>query len=271
MKNLFEEAEKCLLIADPQEKIAYSNELISDWQANKLQYREAENARIIDQPAKQDKPVIVPPRELPKRGFGSDRQLAALFHALAHIEITAVNLSWDSVCRFPGMPRDYYHDWIMTAADEGRHFLGLQKLIQNLGFDYGDFAVHGELWDMAVQTGHSLMHRMGIVHRVLEARALDVVPMAVKKLSTLNMPEASSILTAIANDEVSHVCAGSRWYRYACRQQQCDPDTTFFVLIKQYLKSYPRGPFNLAARKEAGFSDWELQQLQAYDLQQVKK
>jgi uncharacterized ferritin-like protein (DUF455 family) len=265
LKNLFQEAENCLKISDPEKKIAYGMEVISLWQSSQLEWDCSQEARIINSPGRLDKPIIVPPRGLKKRGFGSDKQIASLLHALAHIEITAVNLAWDSVCRYPAMPKEFYDDWVSTAKDEGGHFLALRQLIQNLGYDYGDFPAHGELWTMAVLTGDNLMHRMAVVHRVLEARALDIVPHAIKKFESLQALDTAKVLNEIANDEVGHVAAGTRWFHYCCEKEKCDPDTTFFQLVKQYLKSYPRGPFNEQARLSAGFSQNELALLKEYD------
>jgi len=265
MKNLFQEAEHCLKISDPQEKIAYGMEVVSDWNATNLEWDCSDSPRIINSPGHLDKPIIVPPNKLKKRGFGSQQQIASLLHALAHIEITAVNLAWDSICRYPGMPQEYYDDWINTAKDEGEHFLALRQQIKLLGYDYGDFPAHAELWNMAIQTADNLMHRMGIVHRVLEARALDVVPFAVQKFQTIKSGDTAKVLIRIANDEVNHVAAGTRWYRYCCEKEKVDPDKTFFKLIKQYLNSYPRGPFNESSRASAGFSKNEITLLKYYD------
>lgn len=265
MNNLFKQSAECLQLDDPQEKIAFGLDIESAWQNNSLEWEEFEAPIIINEPGAIDKPEIVPLKKLSKRGFRSDKQIAALLHALAHIEMTAVNLSWDSICRYPGMPKSYYDDWISTATDEGQHFLLLQKQMQQLGYDYGDFVAHGELWNMAVKTGHNLMHRMAIVHRVLEARALDVVPLSIKQFEEIKLYDAVKTLTVIADDEVRHVAAGTKWFRYCCELEQCDPDEKFFQLIQHYMKTPPRGPFNQEARLKAGFTLHELEQLEFND------
>lgn len=265
MNNLFEEAQNCLLIADPEEKIAHSLEVVAAWRDGKLAIPNSAQAIVINKPGRLDSPELVAPEKVRKRGFGSEKQRASLLHALAHIELTAINLSWDSICRYPNMPREYYNDWVETANDESYHFLGLKKRLQKLGFDYGDFDAHNELWGMAVKTGDSLMHRMGIVHRVLEARALDVVPASVERFNKINDHETAKVLITIANDEVNHVGAGTRWFRYCCELDKVDPDKTFFSLIMQYMHAYPKGPFNIDARKKAGFSDNEILLLNQYD------
>ena len=65
------------------------------------------------------------------------------------------------------------------------------------GNNYGDFVAHGELWEMAVKTADNLMHRMAIVHRVLEARALDVVPLSIKQFEEINDVNSIKALTII--------------------------------------------------------------------------
>jgi len=265
MNNLIEEAQKCLLIADPEEKIAYSLDVVAAWENGRLAIPDEGIEIIVNEVGRLEKPQLVAAEKVGKRGFGSEKQRASLLHALAHIELTAINLSWDSICRYPNMPREYYDDWVNTANDESYHFLALKKRLQVLGFDYGDFRAHNELWGMAVKTGAKLMHRMGIVHRVLEARALDVVPVSVKRFDAIKDLDTAKVLITIANDEVNHVGAGTRWFRYCCQQENVDPDKTFFSLIRQYMKGYPKGPFNIEARKKAGFSQHEIDLLNRYD------
>jgi hypothetical protein len=134
-----------------------------------------------------------------------------------------------------------------------------------MGFDYGDFQAHNNLWQHAVDTGHDLMDRMAIVHRVLEARALDVVPRTLEKFRGIGDPETAAVLVEVANDEVGHVSAGSRWFHYRCEQEGVDPDSTFFSLVQHYFGKYPKGPFNTEARSKAGFSANELALLKTYD------
>ncbi len=270
LKNIFHEAETCLKITEPKAKIAYGLEVVNAWKNKQLDWQCAHVATQLNEPGRLSHPELVATNKVSKRGFGSDKQIAAFLHSLAHIEITAVNLSWDSICRYPNMPQAYYDDWVNTAADEGRHFLALAQQMQRLGYAYGDFVAHNELWGMAIVTADDLMSRMGIVHRVLEARALDVIPFAISKFEAIGDNDSAKVLQMIANDEISHVAAGTRWYRYCCLQQNLDADTTFFQLIAKYLSNYPRGPFNEAARIAAGFSENELELLKHYDAQYKK-
>ena len=271
MKNLYSAAKKCFLTRDPDEKLALSRDIAAAWEGGQLEWQDGIEPLQLDIPGRLDKPVLVVPNKVKKRGFKSIQQRAALIHALAHIELTAVNLSWDSVYRYRYMPKAYYDDWINTAREESLHFYALRSRLRDMGYEYGDLPAHDELWQMAVTTADDLMARMAIVHRVLEARALDVVPFSEARFRDIGDRQTADALVMIANDEIGHVNAGARWYRYCCAQQQLDPDKMFFRLLEKYLQSTPRGPFNREARMKAGFSLQEMQKLEQLDAEYKKK
>jgi len=265
VKNLYQEALHCFLLADPDEKLSAGMEVVGAFQAGRLEWKEGASPEHLVMPGRLDRPILVAPNSVPRRGFGTVVQRAALVHALAHIELTAVNLAWDCIYRYRGMPYEYYQDWVGAAADEAKHFLALRARLRAMGFDYGDFAAHDGLWDKAIQTAGDLTDRMGIVHRVHEARALDVVPKTVEKFQATGDSKTAAVLTVVANDEVKHVGAGTRWFRYRCEQKGVDPDVLFFRLLKKYMGRYPAGPFNREMRSKAGFSENELALLELHD------
>lgn len=265
--NLFEQASHCLSAKDPDEKMERTRELASLWKTGSLSVEEAtplpDQRTDCPELGRSERPVVVMPRDVPKRKLTSSEGQAAMLHALAHIEWTAVNLSWDSVLRFRDLPREFIDDWVQTADEERTHFLGLRDALRALGYDYGDFPVHDQLWQMAVKTRTSLEARMGVVHRILEARALDVVPGICRRFEALGCSNVVKVLEMIANDEVGHVNASSRWFRFECKRQGTEPEQRFFELIYDYMKGPLRGPFNRQARLKAGFSDTELDRLEA--------
>ncbi len=269
MRNLYQEAKNCFLMSDPDEKLQLSLETASAWDAGQLNWQEGETplepVLQLNQPGRLEKPELVAAGKVKNRGFKSIQQRAALIHALAHIEMTAVNLAWDSIYRYRHLPEEYYNDWVKTAREETQHFYLLRQSLRDMGYDYGDFPAHNELWQMAVNTADDLMARMAIVHRVLEARALDVVPFSVDKFRSIGDKQTADSLIIIANDEIGHVNAGTRWYRYRCEQEQLDADKMFFTLMKKYLRSTPKGPFNTEARLKAGFSRFEMRELERLD------
>lgn len=217
----------------------------------------------IAMPGRPPAPKLVHPRDLPRRGFGSTEGRAAFIHAVAHIEFNAIDLACDAIHRFRGMPAGYYADWVQVADDEARHFMMLRERLQAFGHDYGDFDAHDGLWEMARKTAHDGLARMALVPRVLEARGLDVTPGMIVKLRALGDDETAGILEVILREEIAHVAAGSRWYRWHCERAGVEPRERFRELLKEYASGVLHKPFNIEARMQAGFDTEELESLLA--------
>jgi uncharacterized ferritin-like protein (DUF455 family) len=145
-----------------------------------------------------------------------------------------------------------------VAAEEALHFSLLRAHLQTLGFDYGDFAAHDSLWQLAEATQHDVLARIALVPRTMEARGLDASPPMRAKLAQAGDLAAAAILDRILRDEIGHVAVGNRWYAWLCVQRGLEPIATFAVLVAAYRAPLPRGPFNIAARRAAGFSEAEL-------------
>lgn len=218
--------------------------------------------RSVPVPGRPQRPELVHPAKLKKRGLGKPAGRAALIHAIAHIEFNAINLGLDAAYRFRDMPPAFYADWLRVAADESRHFELLNNRLAEYGHSYGDFDAHNGLWEMAVKTGHDVMVRMALVPRVLEARGLDVTPGMIEKLRQAGDDDTAAVFEIILEEEVPHVEIGTRWFRYCAEPRGLDPDTTFFRLLDEYMNGGPPGPYNIPARREARFSEWELDTLQ---------
>ena len=188
-----------------------------------------------------------------------------LLHAIAHIEFNAINLALDAIWRFDGMPRQYYLDWLRVAAEEARHFQMLRAHLRGQGHDYGDFPAHQGLWTMCEKTRHDATARMALVPRTMEARGLDATPLIQRKLRQVGTPDAlaaASILDVILREEVGHVAIGNHWYRWLCERQGLDPESHYTTLVRRHEAPRLKPPFNVAARRLAGFSETELQWLQ---------
>ena len=257
-------AQRCLLAATPDAKVARTFEAFRRFTAGELAPRaDAPAPEPVAMPGRPARPRLVPARELPRRGFGTADGLAAFVHAVAHIEFNAIDLAWDAVYRFRGMPAAFYADWVSVANDEARHFTMLRERLASLGHDYGAFDAHNGLWEMAEKTAHDGLARMALVPRVLEARGLDVTPGMIVKLRQRGDDATADILEVILREEVGHVAAGSRWFRWHCAQRGLDPQPTFRSLLAEYARAVLHGPFNRAARLEAGFDADELDSLDA--------
>ena len=211
------------------------------------------------------KPELRTHLNVPKRSPFTAEGLAALLHAVTHIEFNAINLALDAIWRFDGMPRSYYLDWLTVSAEEAHHFSLLRAQLQSMGYDYGDFAAHTGLWDMAEKTRFDVLARMALVPRTLEARGLDATPPMQAKLRKVGTPHALravEILEVILHDEIGHVAIGNHWYRYLCDQRGLEPVAHYAVLAHQYCAPRIKGPLNLDARRKAGFQTDELALLQ---------
>jgi uncharacterized ferritin-like protein (DUF455 family) len=209
-------------------------------------------------PGRPARPELVPPRLVGRRSMATSEGRAMLVHALAHIEFNAVNLALDAVWRFPGMPDAYYADWLRVAAEEAHHFTLLAAHLRTLGWDYGDFPGHDSLWEMVAKTSEDVLARMALVPRTMEARGLDAIPPLRAKLAQAGDEEAARILDVLLRDEVGHVEIGNRWYCHLCAERGLEPVSTYDALTVRYKAPMLKGPFNVAARRQAGFTEAEL-------------
>ncbi len=217
----------------------------------------------IGAPGRPAHPRRVPPMDVPRRRLGNVEGRAALVHAIAHIEFNAINLALDAAYRFRGLPPEFTLDWWSVAADEARHFELLTRRLEELGHAYGDFPAHNGLWEMAEKTAGDVMVRMALVPRVLEARGLDVTPGMIERLRGVGDERTVAALEVILAEEVRHVEIGTRWFHHCCRERGVEPGATFLSLLEAHYGGLPRGPFNLEARRRAGFSAAELEALDA--------
>ncbi|MGN6322017.1 MAG: ferritin-like domain-containing protein [Dyella sp.] len=267
MNDLYAVAKHCLDATDPVEKLRLTQEAWNALQSGELHPDSTSPPpESIGAPGRPARPQLVPQRRVPHRGLGTPEGRAALVHAVAHIEFNAINLAWDAVYRFRNMPSDYYRDWASCANDEARHFAMLSQRLAELGHAYGDFDAHNGLWEMAEKTAHCDTARMALVPRVLEARGLDVTPGMIERLRGVGDEPTIAILEVILREEVAHVAAGTRWFRWCCERDGVDPRETFLDLVRDYMGRNLRGPFNRPARLQAGFDDAELDQLTALAL-----
>ena len=209
-----------------------------------------------ERPGRPLRPALLPPRAMPRRSaHGRDNRIA-LLHALAHIELNAVDMAWDLIGRFVHipMPRAYYDDWVRVGAEEARHFKLLHDRLGELGAAYGDLPAHDGLWQSAQATGGSLIARLAVVPLVLEARGLDVSPSIIASLEAAGDTASATILQIIYRDEKHHVAFGAKWFRHLCAQQGLAPEPTFHALVRQYFRGPVKPPFNDKARAEAGLT-----------------
>ncbi|WP_457744549.1 ferritin-like domain-containing protein [Sulfurimonas sp.] len=264
--NFFKELELILQAKRSKEKISLFEDFYKKYKNDEVVFEESFIPKEFETPSYNEMCKIVPPQDVPKRSNLTIKEgQINLIHAIAHIEYSAIDLALDGAYRFPNMPKNYYDDWLEVANDEIRHFLMLEKLLNELGAEYGDIEVHNALFEASQRT-QTLLERMAVVPRYLEANGLDATPMILKKLkkSPKNrmIDKIIETLEVILAEEIDHVKKGDVWFKYACKKANVDEDI-YFEIIKKY---YPRGflrpnDLNIEARREAGFSCVELKNM----------
>ena len=248
-----------LTTSDPTRKAKGVMDLHHNWSSGQVLLHPAQ--KILEPkeiPGRPIKPELVSPKEVKKRSMQTLEGRAALIHALAHIEFNAINLALDAVWRFDNMPNLYYADWLKVAAEEAYHFTLLNNHLISIGYKYGDFNAHNSLWEMVERTKDDVLARMALVPRTMEARGLDASPALRNKLSQAGDKVAAHILDIILRDEIGHVAIGNHWFNWLCNQRHLSPISTYETLALAYNAPKLRAPFNLEARRLAGFTEAEL-------------
>ncbi len=266
--NFYTMIETALQSPDIDTKERLCTELLVYCNTNTYFDQEGFTPIVFDRPSYASFCTIVHPRGLPARKhFDTTEGLAALVHAITHIEFSAIDLALDAVYRFPDMPRAYKLDWLIVAEDEIRHFQMLHGILEELGFAYGDLPVHQGLFDASMHTAGDALDRMAVIPRHYEAGGLDVNPQIVKKLQNqANNPIVSRIIEAldiIETEEIDHVRKGDRWFRWLCEQRELEVVPTFREILDRYALHRHKPHMNVAARKDAGFACEELLELGA--------
>ena len=261
--NLHQHLEFILQTQEPHEKLEMFETFYDAYKKGEVVFEEAFTPKEFEIPSYAATCQVVAPQNVPKRSNLTTKEgQIYLLHAIAHIEYSAIDLALDAAYRFVGMPKEFYDDWLLVADDEVRHFIMLEKLLEELGAKYGSIVVHNALFEASQRT-QTLLERMAVVPRYLEANGLDATPMILEKLSRLvQTPMIEKIqesLKIILEEEVDHVKKGDYWFNWACKKFEIYGDVYFEIIDKYYPQGFARAKnLNLQARKEAGFSCDEL-------------
>ncbi|MGE4280969.1 MAG: ferritin-like domain-containing protein [Magnetospirillum sp.] len=257
MTTLSQAAVAALLAADPAEKCRLTRDIAARWRDGALDG--VGDTPPPDRPARPERPQLLPPKDMPKRAYKGDRGRIGLLHALAHIELNAIDLAWDIIARFTAedMPKGFYDDWIQVAVDEALHFQMLEELLASLGAAYGDLPAHDGLWQAAEKTADDLAARLVVVPMTLEARGLDTTPATMERLARNGDTLTPPALDVIYQDEITHVAAGVRWFKHLAEKRGWHGKAEYHRLMAERFPGGLKAPFNHPARAEAGFDqDW---------------
>ncbi|WP_425090533.1 ferritin-like domain-containing protein [Tropicimonas sp. S265A] len=249
-------ADAVLRTPDGREKTALSRACAAKWFATRANNAPMEigTASPPDMPARPDRPELLSPRDVPRRRPGTPEGRIALLHAVAHIELNAVDLHWDIIARFTDtpMPVGYYDDWVKAADEESKHFNLMCDCLEAAGSFYGALPAHAGMWRAAEDTAQDLLGRLAVVPMVLEARGLDVTPGMIAIFEKANEDQSAEALKVIYGEEVGHVAYGAKWFHFLCGRADIDPKDAFHTLVRRYFHATLKPPFNEEKRAEAG-------------------
>ncbi|KAK9152964.1 hypothetical protein Sjap_000444 [Stephania japonica] len=241
-----------LSTSDPLAKSKLSHLAFSRWRRERLGIGVA---KPPDRPARPSKPYLVSPKEIPAPKQSGLPLNAYMLHNLAHVELNAIDLAWDTVVRFSShsdvLGEGFFDDFAHVADDESRHFSWCSQRLAELGFRYGDMPAHNLLWRECEKSSGDVAARLAVIPMVQEARGLDAGPRLVQKLVGFGDCRTSRVVGRIAKEEVAHVAVGVFWFMLVCEKLGRVPCTTFKDLLKEYEVEL-KGPFNYSARDEAG-------------------
>lgn len=252
MESVAVAVRRALLACNPRDKIMLTRKAARDWRLGRLQF--AFDVAMPDTPGRPARPELLPPNQMPRRGCGQSlRGRVALYHAIAHIEFTAIDLALDIVGRFGGvMEPGFTSDFLSVAADEALHFALLERHLRALGSHYGELPAHAGLWEAADDTRHDVAARLAVVPMVLEARGLDVTPMMLERVRSVGDTAGFRILTRILDDEIRHVRFGSIHFAALANQRGESFGEMWKSLVKRHFNGSLKPPFNDSARQSAG-------------------
>ncbi|MEH6654900.1 ferritin-like domain-containing protein [Loktanella salsilacus] len=256
MKSLAQMAVEVLSTADGRAKTALSHAHAAAWRAARTGGARPEvgTAQPPLHPARPPKPELLKPRDVPRRKPSSPEGRIAMLHAVAHIELNAVDLHWDIIARFADVPLPigFFDDWVKAADEESKHFNLLCDCLEAHGSFYGALPAHAGMWQAAEETKDDFMGRLAVVPMVLEARGLDVTPGMIEIFRKAGDSQVVDALEVIYAEEVHHVAYGSKWFHFLCGRHDLDPVVVFHKLVRRYFHGSLKPPFNEEKRAEAG-------------------
>ena len=257
MTGLAQMAVEVLTTADGRAKTALARAHAAAWRAARAGKAPPIPVGRADPPLKPARPAapeLLDPRDVPRRKPGSPQGRIALLHAVAHIELNAVDLHWDIIARFADtpMPMGFYDDWVKAGDEEAKHFNLVCDCLEEMGSHYGALPAHAGMWRAAEDTADDLLGRLAVVPMVLEARGLDVTPGMIGVFRKAGATGAVAALETIYAEEVAHVAYGAKWFHFLCGRADADPKEAFHTLVRRYFHGALKPPFNEEKRAEAG-------------------
>ncbi|KAE8966759.1 hypothetical protein PF011_g27819 [Phytophthora fragariae] len=259
---------RILRCADPHEKVSLTFECQNRWNTDTLPvFQEAQWGSHIppDLPARGRKPELLPPKQMPNmKQLQTQASIPVIMlHALAHIELGAIDNYWDTIVRFDPvehkLPKEFYDDFLKVAADEARHFKLVDDRLRELGSEYGALPATRALLEHAANTAADLAARIAVVPLVQEARGLDSGDRLVHRIKSMGDKSSAKVVEQIVWEEREHVRCGIKWFRHIAKVQKREKDQVayFQELVLQFFPDGLPGPFDVEARLAADMAaEW---------------
>lgn len=208
----------------------------------------------MNMPARPEKPELVPAREIPTLKETSLHRSAYTLHNLAHVELNAIDLAWDTVVRFSParLPVDFYADFARVADDESRHLGWCLQRMWDLECQYGDMPAHTLLWEGCMVSSKDIRERLAVVPMSQEARGLDAGARLAERLVGWGDTVSAAIVSKISEEEHAHVAVGVYWFNAICRSVGDDSKGVFIQTLTELCPDLLRAPFNHHARSSVG-------------------
>ena len=205
-------------------------------------------------PARPPKPELVPAREIPLLKKSHLSPSAYTLHNLAHVELNAIDLAWDSMVRFAHLrlPQAFYEDFVRVADDESRHLGWCLQRLYELNTRYGDMPAHNLLWDGCIASSKDVRERLAVVPMSQEARGLDAGGRLAERLVGWGDNVSAAIVSRISKEERQHVAVGTYWFGLICKVLDDDPREVFVDTLTALTPDLLRPPFNDNAREAVG-------------------
>lgn len=206
-----------------------------------------------------------------KQGLSSLAGQARLLHDLANIELQAMELGLRTLSEYLEAPMEFREELAKITVEESKHLEMCLEGLQRLGFSWGDWPIHLDLWK-SVSTKDSLLDRILIVHRYLEGSGLDAGEAILRKLSGVKGNQVKDVVETITHEEIAHVEFGSRWYREMCRIERVDAAEDFMPRLRSLFERLPKrgAKVDREVRLKAGFTDKEVKDLAGFQEQFFK-
>lgn len=251
-ESLAEYGRQVLLCPDPFKKAELSHQAWRHYNTGTLPIGTAEAPLA---PSRPEKPELLPARQIPTIKQTDLPLNVYTLHNLAHVELNAIDLAWDSVVRFSSLhlPDSFYTDFARIADDESRHLGWCLQRLEELGSYYGCMPAHSLLWDGCAVSAGDVQARLAIVPMSQEARGLDAGGRLADRLVGWGDNRSAKIVAQIAEEEKAHVGVGVAWFTAFCAAQGSDPGRVFAETLTELCPDLLwGGHFNHDARKEVG-------------------